>query len=57
MIQPNAVERVEEGQLALNLVSFNHALQNVLNGQGLSLPREMIGNSQDRTQVIRRVTP
>lgn len=57
VIQSNAIERVQECKLALNLVGFDHALQNVLDSHRLSLPREMISDGKNSTKVVGRVSP
>lgn len=52
MVETDAVERVQEGKAALNLVRLDHALENVVDRQGLTLPREMICNCEDGAKVV-----
>lgn len=49
MVKANPVEGVEEGKPSLDLVRFDHALQNVADSKGLSLTRKMVGYSQNGT--------
>lgn len=57
MIQPNAIERVEESQATLNLMGLDHRFENLMNGNRLTLTSEMIGNSQDGTEVVGWMSP
>lgn len=57
VVKANPVEGVEEGKPSLNLVRFDHALENVTDGEGLSLTGKVVGYCQNGTQVIRWVTP
>ena len=41
----------------MDLVRFNHALEDVLYGDVLALAREMICDSEDCAQVVGRVAP
>ena len=41
----------------MDLVRFNHALEDVLDGDVLALAREMVCDSEDCAQVIGRVAP
>jgi hypothetical protein len=57
MIQPNTIEAVEKSETALNLMGFDHTLQQVLDGKFLSLPRKIICNSENSTQIVGRMAP
>lgn len=66
MVQTDLVVRVQKCQTTLNFVCPDHSLQNLLDGNDLSISklstctvgsRDPVSDSQDRTQVIRRVTP
>ena len=57
MVQTNAIERVEECEAALNLVSFNHSLKDLADCDRFSFPSEVVGDRQDGTQVVRRMAP
>ena len=57
MIETDAVEGVEKGETSLNLVSLDHARENVMYGELLALTGEMISDGEDRTQVVGWVTP
>lgn len=62
VVQSYAVERVLQGHAALDLVRHNHALEDVLDGQG-SLAcgdvgaRDPVRNGEDGTEVVRGVAP
>jgi hypothetical protein len=49
MVQSNAIETVEKSETALNLMGLDHTLQQVLDGEFLSLPRKIICNSKNST--------
>lgn len=57
MIQTNTVERVQECKAALNFMSLNHCLEDLVNRDCFSSPSKMISNSQDSTQIIGGMTP
>jgi hypothetical protein len=57
MIEADSVEGVEESKRALNLMGFDHCFEHITNGEGLALPAEMIGDSENSAKVIRRMTP
>ena len=52
MVETDAVERVQEGEAALNLVRLDHALEDVVDRQRLTLPREMVCDREDGAKVI-----
>lgn len=57
VIETDAVEGVEEGEAPLDLVSLDHAREDIMHGELLTLTSEMIGDGEDGTQVIGWVTP
>ena len=57
MVQTDTVVAVQEGKAALNFVRLDHALEQVLDSELLTLPRQVIRNGQDGTQVIRGMSP
>lgn len=57
MIQSHAVERVEEGEPALDLVRFDHGLEDLVDGYGLAFAREVVGDGEDCAEVVGGVTP
>ena len=57
MIKPDTVEGVEESKATLDFVGLDHGLENVMDGQRLSLAGEVISNREDGTQVIGRMPP
>ena len=57
VIETDAVEGVEEGEASLDLVSLDHARENVMDGEFLALTGEVISHGEDGTQVIGWVTP
>jgi hypothetical protein len=57
VIETNAIEGVEEGERALDFMGFYHAFEDVFDSEGLALAGQMVGDGEDGTQVIRRVSP
>lgn len=57
VVETNAVVGVKKGESSLDLVGLDHGLKDVVDGEGLTLAGEVVGDSQDRTQVIRWVAP
>lgn len=57
VVETYSVERVLEGHASLNLVGFDHRFEDVLHLEGLSGTREVIGNGEDSSEVVGRVTP
>lgn len=57
MVETDTVERVQERKAALNLVRFDHRLQNVMDGQGLALAGEVVGDCKNGAEVVRRMSP
>lgn len=57
MVETDAVEGVQESKTTLDLVGLDHTLENVTNGQRLTLTGEMVCNGEDGTKVVRGVTP
>ncbi len=57
MVEADAIERVEQREAALDLVRFDHALEDVLNGDVLALAREMVRDGKDGAEVVGRVAP
>jgi hypothetical protein len=66
VIQTDFVVGIKESQAALDLVSPDHGLQDVLHGQDLAISefststvgsRYPVSDSQDGAQVVRRVAP
>ena len=49
MIETDAVEGVEEGEASLDLVSLDHAREDVMYSELLTLAGEMIGDGEDGT--------
>jgi hypothetical protein len=52
MVETNAVERVEQSKTTLNFVRFDHAFEDVANGQRLSLASQVVRNGKNSAQVI-----
>ena len=52
VVETDAVERVQERKAALNLVCFDHALEDVMDGQRLTLTREMVGNCENGAKIV-----
>ena len=57
MIETDAVEGVEKGETSLDLVSLDHAREDVMYGELLALTGEMISDGENGTQVVGWVTP
>ena len=57
VIEADAVEGIEEGKAPLDFVSLDHAREDVMHGELLTLTGEMIGDGEDGTQVVGWVTP
>ena len=57
MVQADAVERVQEGEAALDLVRLDHRLKDVVYSQGLALAGEMVGDCKDGPKVVGRMSP
>jgi hypothetical protein len=57
VIETDTVEGVEESKASLDFVGLDHGLENVMDGQGLSLAGEVISNREDGTQVVGRMSP
>ena len=57
MVETDAVERVQEGEATLDLVRLDHALKNVVDRHRLTLPREVVRDSENGAKVVGRVTP
>lgn len=57
VIKTNSVEGVEQGKSSLDLVSLYHGLEDITDGQGLSLTSQMVRNGQDGTEIVRWVAP
>lgn len=47
VIEADAVEGVEEREATLDLVGLDHGFEDVLDGQGLALAREVVGDGED----------
>lgn len=57
MIQPHAIERVEEGEPALDLVRLDHGLEDLVDRDGLAFPREVVRDGEDCSEVVGGVAP
>ena len=57
MVKTDAVEGVLKRKATLNLMGLDHTLENILNGDILAGAGQMVRNCEDRTEVVRRVTP
>jgi hypothetical protein len=57
VVETDAVERVQEGEATLDLVGLDHPFEDVVYGQRLTLAGKVVGNREDGSQVVRRVTP
>ena len=57
VVKTDAVERVEQREPALDLVRFDHALEDVLDRDVLALARQVVRDSEDGPEIVRRVPP
>ncbi len=57
MFEADAVGQVEQCKTALDLVCFGHALEDVLDRDALALARQVVGDSEDRPEIVGRVVP
>ena len=57
VVEADAVERVEQREAALDLVRFDHALEDVLDRDALTLARQVVRDGEDRTEIVGRVAP
>lgn len=57
MIKADTIEGVEEGKASLDLMSLDHAREDVMDGELLTLTGEVIGDGEDGSQVVGWVTP
>ena len=57
VVEADTVERVEQREAALDLVRFDHALEDVLDRDGLALTRQVVRDGEDGSEVVGRVAP
>jgi hypothetical protein len=57
VVEADAVERVEQRKTTLDLVCFDHSLENVFDGDMLTLTCEVVGDSENGSEIVGRVTP
>ena len=57
MIETDTVEGVQKCEATLNLVCLNHSLKDIVDGQRLTLPGEVVGDGENGAKVVRRVAP
>lgn len=57
VIETDTVVGVEESEAPLDLVSLDHAREDIMDSELLTLAGEMVGDGEDSTQVVGRVTP
>lgn len=57
MIESDAVERVEQGEAALDLVRFDHALEDVLDRDVFALARQVVRDGEDGPEIVGWVPP
>jgi hypothetical protein len=57
VVEADAIERVEQREAALDLVRFDHALEDILDGDALALACQMVRDGEDRTEIVGRVAP
>ena len=57
MVKANMIEWVEQCEATLDLVCFDHALENVLDGDALALACQVVRDGEDGTEIVGRVAP
>ena len=57
VVEADAVERVEQREAALDLVRFDHALEDVLDGHALTLACQVVRDGEDSSEIVGRVSP
>jgi hypothetical protein len=57
VVEADAIERVEQREAALDLVRFDHALEDILDGDALALACQMVRDGEDSTEIVGRVAP
>ena len=57
MIKTDTIEGVEKGKASLDLMSLDHAREDIMDGELLALTGEVIRDGEDGSQVVGRVTP
>ena len=57
VVEADAIERVEQREATLDLVRFDHALEDVLDGDALALACQVVRDGKDGTEVVGRVAP
>ena len=57
VVETDAVERVEQREATLDLVGLDHALQDVLDGDALTLACQVIRDGEDGSEIVGRVSP
>ena len=46
VIKADAIEGIQQGKGTLNLVCFDHAFEDIMHGQGLTLTGKMVGDGK-----------
>jgi hypothetical protein len=57
VVETDTVERVEQREAALDLVRFDHALEDVLDRDGLAFTRQVVRDGEDGPEVVGWVAP
>jgi hypothetical protein len=57
VVEADAIERVEQREATLDLVRFDHALEDVLDGDALALACQVVRDGEDGTEIVGRVAP
>ena len=57
VIESDAVERVEQREAALDLVRFDHALEDVLDRDVFALARQVVRDGEDCPEIVGWVAP
>jgi hypothetical protein len=57
VVEADAVERVQQCKTALDLVRFDHALEDVFDGDMLALACKVVRDSKNGSEIVGRVAP
>jgi hypothetical protein len=57
VVEADAIERVEQREATLDLMRFDHALEDVLDSDTLALACQVVRDGEDGTKIVGRVAP
>ena len=57
VVEADAIERVEQCETALDLMRFDHALEDILDRDGLALARQVVRDGEDGPEIVGWMAP